>query len=85
MTGRAWILIIRIWYEEAKADKEAQGEFESECPGYCGAQDTFYGGTLKGVGWVSGKPSSTASNRVVQQPVEHRGRQHRIPGKGLIP
>lgn len=24
--------------EKAKADKEAHGEFESECPGYCGAQ-----------------------------------------------
>jgi hypothetical protein len=35
--------------EKAKADKEAHGEFESECPGYCGAQDTFYVGTLKGV------------------------------------
>src|SRR5438445_745968 len=33
--------------EKAKADKEAHGEFESECPGYCGAQDTFYVGTLK--------------------------------------
>jgi hypothetical protein len=27
--------------ERAKAEKEAHGEFESECPGYCGAQDTF--------------------------------------------
>jgi len=26
--------------EKAKADKEAHGEFVSECPGYCGAQDT---------------------------------------------
>src|SRR4051812_17583331 len=38
--------------EKAKSDKEAYGEFESECPGYCGAQDTFYVGTLKGVGRV---------------------------------
>ena len=38
--------------EKAKADKEAHGAFESECPGYCGAQDTFYVGTLKGVGRV---------------------------------
>ena len=38
--------------EKAKADKEAHGEFESECPGYCGAQDTFYVGTRKGVGRV---------------------------------
>ena len=36
--------------ERAKQDKEAHGELESECPGYCGAQDTFYVGTLKGVG-----------------------------------
>ena len=38
--------------EKAKTDKEAHGEFESECPGYCVAQDTFYVGTLKGVGRV---------------------------------
>lgn len=38
--------------EKAKADKEAWGEFETECPGYCGAQDTFYVGTLKGVGRI---------------------------------
>ena len=28
--------------EKAKAEKETHGEFESECPGYCGAQDAFY-------------------------------------------
>jgi transposase InsO family protein len=38
--------------EQAKSQKESHGEFESECPGYCGAQDTFYVGTLKGVGRV---------------------------------
>src|SRR5271155_3933841 len=38
--------------EKAKAEKEVHGEFETECPGYCGAQDTFYVGTLKGVGRV---------------------------------
>jgi transposase InsO family protein len=38
--------------ETAQASKEAHGEFESECPGYCGAQDTFYVGTLKGVGRI---------------------------------
>src|SRR5215208_6659778 len=36
--------------ERAKTEKEAHGEFESEHPGYCGAQDTFYVGNLKGVG-----------------------------------
>src|SRR6201989_3114429 len=38
--------------EKAKAEKEAHGEFDSECPGYCVAQDTFYVGTLKGVGRI---------------------------------
>ena len=38
--------------EKANADKQAHGEFDSACPGYCGAQDTFYVGTLKGVGRV---------------------------------
>ena len=34
-------------------DREgAHGEFESEHLGYCGAQDTFYVGNLKGVGRV---------------------------------
>ena len=37
---------------KAKTEKEAHGEFESEHPGYCGAQDTFYVGNLKGVGRV---------------------------------
>ena len=38
--------------EKAKAEKETHGDFESECPGYSGAQDTFYVGTLKGVGRI---------------------------------
>ena len=38
--------------EKAKSDKEAHGEFESQCPGYCGAQDTFYVGNMKGVGRI---------------------------------
>jgi transposase InsO family protein len=38
--------------EKAQLDKEAHGEFVSECPGYCGAQDTFYVGTIKGVGRI---------------------------------
>ena len=38
--------------EKAKTEKEAHGSFESEHPGYCGAQDTFYVGVLKGVGRI---------------------------------
>jgi transposase InsO family protein len=41
-----------IALEKAKTEKEAHGEFESEHPGYCGAQDTFYVGNLKGVGSI---------------------------------
>jgi len=38
--------------EKANSEKEAHGEFESEGPGYCGAQDTVYVGTLTGVGRI---------------------------------
>src|SRR6266536_2035858 len=66
--------------EKAKADKEAHGEFDSACPGYCGAQDTFYVGTLKGVGRIyqqtfvtptprSASPSSTTSRRRSPPPI----------------
>ena len=36
----------------AKDEKEAHGEIETEHPGYLGSQDTFYVGTLKGVGRI---------------------------------
>lgn len=38
--------------ERGQQAKEAHGEFDSACPGYCGAQDTFYVGTFKGVGRI---------------------------------
>jgi hypothetical protein len=38
--------------EDSQREKDAHGELESECPGDCGAQDTFYVGTLKGVGRI---------------------------------
>ena len=49
--------------EKAKTEKEAHGQFESEHPDYCGAQDTFYVGKLKGVGRVYQKPSSIPTPR----------------------
>jgi Winged helix-turn helix len=49
--------------EKAKADKDAHGEFESECPGYCGAQDTFYVDTLKGWEGSTSRVSSTPTPR----------------------
>ncbi len=33
-------------------EKESHGRFESKCPGYRGAQATFYVGTMKGVGRI---------------------------------
>ena len=38
--------------EKKKLDDQACGEIETEHPGYLGSQDTFYVGTLKGVGRV---------------------------------
>ena len=38
--------------ERKKQDDEACGEIESHHPGYLGSQDTFYVGTIKGVGRV---------------------------------
>ena len=38
--------------ERKKTDDKACGEIETEHPGYLGSQDTFYVGTLKGVGRV---------------------------------
>ena len=38
--------------ERAKKEKEAHGEIETEHPGYLGAQDTYYVGTIKGVGRI---------------------------------
>jgi len=38
--------------EKAKEEKVATGEIETEHPAYLGAQDTFYVGTIKGVGRI---------------------------------
>lgn len=38
--------------ERSRQEKEAHGEIETEHPGYLGSQDTFYVGTLKGVGRI---------------------------------
>ena len=39
-------------FEQKKDDREAHGEIETEHPGYLGSQDTFYVGTIKGVGRI---------------------------------
>lgn len=38
--------------EKAREEKVAHGEIESHHPGYLGAQDTYYVGTIKGVGRI---------------------------------
>jgi transposase InsO family protein len=38
--------------EKAKEEKEARGEIETEHPGYLICQDTYYIGTIKGVGRI---------------------------------
>ena len=41
-----------IALEKAKEEKKAAGEIETHHPGYLGAQDTYYVGTIKGVGRI---------------------------------
>jgi len=38
--------------EKAQEQREAHGEIETEHPGYLGAQDTYYVGTIKGIGRI---------------------------------
>jgi hypothetical protein len=38
--------------EKAKEEKQAIGEIETEFPGYLGSQDTYFVGTIKGVGRI---------------------------------
>src|ERR1043166_1235192 len=38
--------------EKAREEKQAIGEIETHHPGYLGAQDTYYVGTIKGVGRI---------------------------------
>ncbi len=38
--------------EKAKEEKQSYGEIETYHPGYLGAQDTYYVGTIKGVGRI---------------------------------
>ena len=73
--------------EKAKSEKEAHGEFESECPGYCGAQDTFYVGTLKGVGRFTSEPSSTPTRSRVLIARARRPHQPRsaLTARGYYP
>jgi transposase InsO family protein len=52
--------------EKSKQEKEAFGEIETEHPGYLGSQDTFYVGTLKGVGRIYQQTFIDTYSRVAQ-------------------
>ena len=41
--------------EKARQEKEAQGEIDTAHPGYLGAQDTYYVGTIKSIGRIYGQ------------------------------
>ena len=41
--------------EKAKEEKQAHGEIETAHPGYLGAQDTYYVGTIKSIGRIYGQ------------------------------
>jgi hypothetical protein len=38
--------------EKAKQEKEAHGEIDTAHPGYLGAQDTYYVGTIEAIGRI---------------------------------
>ena len=50
--GILWTESQVIALERKKFDDEARGEIDTAHPGYLGSQDTFYVGTLKGVGRI---------------------------------
>lgn len=52
--------------EKAKDEKVAHGEIETHHPGYLGAQDTYYVGTIKGVGRIYQQTFIDTYTRVAQ-------------------
>jgi hypothetical protein len=52
--------------EKAKEEKVAHGEIETHHPGYLGAQDTYYVGTIKGVGRIYQQTYIDTYTRVAQ-------------------
>jgi hypothetical protein len=72
--------------ERKQDDDVAHGEIETAHPGYLGSEDTFYVGTIKGVGriyqqtyvdtysmWAAAKPYNTKTPIIKQPPfsIEH--------------
>jgi transposase InsO family protein len=61
-----------IALEKAKEEKQAQGEIETHHPGYLGAQDTYYVGTIKGVGRIYQQTFIDTYSKVAQVKVYDR-------------
>ena len=76
--------------EKAKAEKETHGEFARRMPSCCGAQDTFYVGTLKGVGRIYQQTFIDTYAKVAfaklydPQDPDHRGRAVERPGDPVL-
>ena len=52
--------------EKAKSRKEAHGEIETHHPGYLSSQDTYFVGTMKGVGRIYQQTFIDTYSRVAQ-------------------
>lgn len=52
--------------EKLKEKREASGEIETEHPGYLGSQDTYYVGTIKGIGRIYQQTFVDTYSRVAQ-------------------
>jgi len=56
-----------IALERKKEKQKAHGEIETEHPGYLGPQETYYFGTIKGVGRIYQQTFIDTYNRVALQ------------------
>ena len=52
--------------EKAKEQREVEGQIETEHPGYLGSQDTYYVGTIKGIGRIYQQTFIDTYTRVAQ-------------------
>lgn len=68
--------------ERAREEKMAQGEIETEHPGYLGCQDTYYVGNLKGVGRIYQQTFIDSYSKVVQ--VKLYDRKHAITAADML-
>lgn len=68
--------------EKAREEKQAHGEIETEHPGYLGCQDTYYVGSIKGVGRIYQQTFIDSYSKVAQ--VKLYDRKHAITAADLL-